>query len=95
MAKAAFQLGRVTVETTNYGGHSPEFWAKQATKKICDISSDAPKHIQQQAEAFRDHIYIVILSSIKNAITSDRTSMVESLRRQGHEGMAAIVKQLY
>ena len=28
-----FALGNVSVSTTEYKGHDPEFWAAQATKK--------------------------------------------------------------
>ena len=31
-------LGLVEVTTTNYGGHPPEFWAKQLTNKIVGYS---------------------------------------------------------
>ena len=48
-----FVLGQVGITTTDGKGHDPEFWAAQATKKICDISNDAPEHIKQQALAFQ------------------------------------------
>ena len=32
------KLGVVEVATTNFGGHSPEFWAKQLTQKIVGYS---------------------------------------------------------
>ena len=52
-----FVLGQVGVTTTNNKGHDPEFWATQATKKICDISDNAPAHIKQQALAFQNQVY--------------------------------------
>ena len=71
-----------------------EFWAEQITKKICSISENAAPHIRQQAEAFQNYIYTIVLHGIKNAITSDRTTMINLLMNQGHEDMAKIIKEL-
>ena len=89
-----FALGNVSVSTTEYKGHDPEFWAAQATKKICDISDSAPDHIKQQARAFQNQVYTVILYSMKNAIKSQNTTYSNILREQGHEDMAKILKEL-
>ncbi len=95
MGKDSFiELGNVMVETTHNKGHDPEFWAEQITKKICEISADAAPHIRQQAEGFQNYIYTVVLHGIKNAITSDRTTMVNLLTSQGHVDMAKIIKEL-
>ena len=64
------------------------------TKKICEVSADAAPHIRQQAEAFQNYIYTIVLYGIKNAITSDRTTMVNLLNNQGHNDMAKIIKEL-
>ena len=31
------ELGLVEVATSKFGGHPPEFWAKQLTEKICRV----------------------------------------------------------
>ena len=93
-AKSDFVLGKVGVTTTEGRGHDPEFWAAQATKKICDISDNAPDHIKQQALAFQNQVYTVILYSMKNAIKSQNTTYSNILREQGHEDMAKILKEL-
>ena len=89
-----FSVGSVMVETTQNKGHDPEFWAEQITKKICEVSADAAPHVRQQAEAFQNYIYTIVLYGIKNAITSDRTTMVNLLNNQGHNDMAKIIKEL-
>ena len=89
-----FQLGSISVHSTENEGHSPEFWAAQATKKICDYSTEAPEHIKQQAHAFQKQVYTVILHSIKNAIKSKNTTYVNLLKKQGHSDMADIIKEL-
>ena len=89
-----FVLGKVGVTTTEGKGHDPEFWAAQATKKICDISESAPEHIKQQALAFQNQVYTVILHSMKNAIKSHNTTYANLLEKQGHSDMAKILKEL-
>ena len=89
-----FQLGSISVHSTENEGHSPEFWAAQATKKICDYSNEAPEHIKQQAHAFQKQVYTVILYTIKNAIESRDTTLINLLIKQGHEDMAKIIKEL-
>ena len=94
MAEGFIQLGKVMVSTTENKGHDPEFWAERATQKICDISETAPDHVRQQALAFQDYIYKVILESMKNAIISDRTTLINIFVKQGHQDMADILKNL-
>ena len=89
-----FKLGTVMVSTTENKGHDPEFWAEQITNKIVGISSNAAPHIRQQAEAFRNDVYQIILQGIKNAIKSDRVTLANLLRQSGHADMADIMKEL-
>ncbi len=89
-----FVLGKVSVSTTENKGHDPEFWAAQATKKICDLSDNAPEHVKQQARAFQNQVYTVILYTIKNAIKSQNVTNANLLKEQGHEDMAKILREL-
>ena len=89
-----FSVGQVGVTTTENKGHDPEFWAAQATKKICDYSQTAPEHIKQQALAFQNQVYTVILHSMKNAIKSQNTTYANLLEKQGQSDMAKILKEL-
>ena len=92
--KGDITLGKIGVETTQNKGHDPEFWAAQATKKICEVSDKAPDHVKQQALAFQNQVYTVILYSIKNAIKSQNTTYSNLLKKQGHGDMAKILKEL-
>ena len=94
MSQGRIELGQVMVSTTENKGHDPEFWAAQATKKIVSISAHAPDHIKQQALAFQNQVYTVILYSIKNAIKSKNTTYSNLLSEQGHEDMAKILREL-
>ena len=89
-----FQLGQVMVSTTDNRGHDAEFWATETTKKIVGISSEADPHIRQQAEAFRNQVYTLILLGMKSAIASDRVTLQGMLASQGHEEMAKIIREL-
>jgi hypothetical protein len=94
MSQGRVELGQVMVSTTENRGHDVDFWATETTKKILGISAEAEPHIRLQAEAFRNHIYAIILAGMKNAIASDRVTIRGVLASQGHEDMAKIIKEL-
>ena len=87
-------LGNIVVDTQEYRGHSPEYWAERCTQRICGISEEAAPHIKQQAEAFRLAIYSTILYYIKQSINSERCTMRNILTKQGHEDLAKILQEL-
>jgi|TARA_R110002020_G_scaffold63967_4_gene170202 hypothetical protein len=87
-------LGNITVDTQQYRGHPPEYWAEKATERICGISENAAPHIKQQAEAFRLSIYNTILYYIKQSINSERCTMKNILAKQGHDDLAKILTEI-
>ena len=87
-------LGNITVDTQQYRGHPPEYWAQKATERICGISENAAPHIKQQAEAFRLSIYNTILYYKKQSINSERCTMKNILAKQGHEDLANILTEI-
>ena len=86
------ELGLVEIATTNYGGHPPEFWAKQLTEKIVGVSDDNEQHIKDQARAYKDLIYQVCLIYIKNALKSYKATLIQDLSSGGSEDLAKIIK---
>ena len=86
------ELGLVEIATTNYGGHPPEFWAKQLTEKIVGVSDDNEQHIKDQARAYKDLIYQVCLIYIKNALKSYKATLIQNLSSGGSEDLAKIIK---
>ena len=86
------ELGMVEIATTQYGGHPPEFWAKQLTEKIVGVSDDNEEHVKAQARAYRDLIYQVCLIYIKNALKSYKATLIQDLSGQGSEDLAKIIK---
>tara|TARA_R100000544_G_C2198571_1_gene45478 strand:- start:53 stop:343 length:291 start_codon:yes stop_codon:yes gene_type:complete len=89
-----FSMGKISVETTNNKGHDVEFWAEDATNRICGISEQAAPHIKEQALAFRKAIYGVILNGMKSAIASDRTTLCNKFYNIGHTEIAKILKEM-
>ena len=87
-------LGLISVKSAQNRGHTPEWWAERLTERIVGISDTAAPHIRQQAEAFKVAIYETILYHIKQAINSERCTMANLLRSQGHENLAKILKEL-
>ena len=86
------ELGIIEVATSNYGGHPPEFWAKQLTDKIVGYSDNNEQHIKDQARAYQDLIYKVCLIYIKNAIKSYKASLIQELTEGDAKDLAKIIK---
>ena len=72
----------------------PSSGARVTTDRLVSISEQADPHIRMQAEAFRQQVYDVILNGMKSAIFSDRTTVAQKLRGQGHADFADILKEL-
>ena len=87
-------LGDVVVKTTEYRGFSPEELAEHAVEQIVSVSSSVDPVVRQQAEAFRNRIYHVVLGIIKQAIKSDRTTLFNEVTQQGHPELADILRRL-
>ena len=85
-------IGIIEVATSNYGGHPPEFWAKQLTDKIVGYSDNNEQHIKDQARAYKDLIYEVSLIYIKNAIKSYKASLIQGLTQGDAQDLAKIIK---
>ena len=88
------EVGTVSVATTQNIGHDPDFWAAQATKKIVSIGGNCHPLIAQQAEAFREAVLQQISYYMKEAIKSDRTTLIAELEKQGQQEMANILRRL-
>ena len=87
-------VGSVLVKTTNERGFTPEEITEDLLDKLIYISSTAHPEIRDQAVAFRDQIRPLIVSYIKQAIKSDRTTLAAQFAKQGHPDMAEIIRRL-
>jgi len=94
MKAPEIEIGQVAVTTTEYKGHDPEYWAEQATSRIVSVGGNCHPAIAQQAEAFKEVVQTAVCHYIKEAIRSDRTTLIAELLKQGHEDMAEILRRV-
>jgi hypothetical protein len=87
-------IGDVVVKTTENRGLSPEELAERAVEQIVSVSDSVDPIVRQQAEAFKNRIYHVVLGIIKQAVKSDRTTLVNEFIQQGHPDIADILRRL-
>ena len=86
--------GSFNVQTTENRGHSAEELAANAVVKLISIADTTDPILKQQAEAFRSRIYHVVLGIIKQAIKSDRTTLINEFIQQGQSDTADILRRL-
>mgnify|MGYP000141398816 CR=1 FL=1 len=91
---ASVEVGSVSVATTSNKGHGARFWAEKATNKIVSVGSECHPVIAEQAEAFKGSVFEVVDFYIKQAIKSDRTTLIGELEQQGQNEMANIIRRL-
>ena len=91
---STLEVGSVLVSTTQDKGHDPEFWANAAADRIVSVGGNCHPLIAQQAEAFKQSVEKTVEFYIKEAIKSDRTTLIAELERQGHADMAKIIRSL-
>lgn len=87
-------LGLIEAKTTNFGGHSPEFWAERLTEKIVSSSDSSDPYVQEQARAYKELIYKVCLIYIKNALKSYKATLIQELVKSGDTELADIIKRI-
>ncbi len=87
-------VGNVNVKTSNNGGLTNEQVADLAVDKIVSISDEAPAHIRQQANQFREHLKKVMYHYLLLARKEERGSIVHILRSNGQKEMAEYIRRL-
>jgi|TARA_R100000322_G_scaffold139320_1_gene95104 major membrane immunogen (membrane-anchored lipoprotein) len=84
----------VTVHTSDNKGFSPEEVASRCADKIIQVGDNAPIEIQEQARAYKEHIEKVIAFYMKEAIKSDRTTVVNAIKNAGQEKLAELIRRI-
>jgi len=87
-------VASVSVSSTSNRGHTPEEVADRCLAKIIQISDNAPPEIQQQARAYCDVLRNVLVYYMKQAVASDRTTLFNLLKAQGHNDLADLLRRL-
>lgn len=88
------QLGNVVVKTSDKGGLSNEQIADLAVEKIASVSEDAPPHLKQQANLFKEQLKGIIHHYILLARKEERATIMQALRSSGHKEMAEYIRRL-
>lgn len=85
---------QVEVETSNNGGHPPEFWARRAADRIVQVADTAHPAIREQAQAYKAAIELVVLEHINRAIKCDRSTVSYLVSEAGHPQLAEHLRRL-
>jgi len=88
------EVGSVFVHTTSGRGFTPEEVAERCLDKIISVSEDANPAIRAQADAFRDQLRAVLVFYMKQAISSDRTTIYNALNDAGQKDLAEMIRRL-
>ena len=88
------QTGNVNVMTSDKGGLTNEQISDLAVDKIVSISDQAPPHIRQQANQFREHLKKVLYHYLVLARKEERASIVQALRSSGQKETAEYIRRL-
>jgi hypothetical protein len=91
---AQAQVFKVDVETSDNGGHAPEFWAKRAADRIVQVADSAHPAIREQAQAYKAAIELVVLEHINRAIKCDRSTVSYLVSEAGHPQLAEHLRRL-
>ena len=94
MEAPKLEVGNFLVTATEQKGHSPDFWAKSASDRIISVGNKSHPLIAQQAEAFKESVEQIVLFYLKEAIKSDRSTLIAELEKQGQQEMADILRRL-
>jgi len=87
-------VGSVNVMTSDKGGLTNEQVADLAVDKIVSISDEAPAHIRQQANQFREHLKHVLYHYLLLARKEERGTIIQALQSSGHTEMAEYIRRL-
>tara|TARA_Y100001938_G_C8037564_1_gene404234 strand:- start:955 stop:1242 length:288 start_codon:yes stop_codon:yes gene_type:complete len=80
------------VQTTSYGGMTPEQVAELALAKIIHVGENANPLLKEQALAYKDSIRQVLVYYMKQAIKSNHTTVANKLREAGHSELTKLLE---
>ena len=96
----SFEVGmptdfKVDVHTSKNRGFTPEELALRCADKIVSISGSVQDPVvKEQAEAFKEQIAVYVTHFIKQAVQSDRTTVLNALNQAGHPKLAEHIRRL-
>ena len=84
----------VSIQTTKNRGFTPEEVSERCVEKIISVSDNAHPAIRDQAQAFKKHMEKVVAFYMREAISSDRTTVYNALKDAGHPELAELIRRL-
>lgn len=84
----------VVVHTTQGRGFSPDEVAGRCVDRLMSVSESAHPLIKEQAKAFKKDMEKVVAHYMREAISSDRTTVYNALVEAGHPELADAVRRL-
>ena len=94
MSFSTMKIGNVEVRTNGSSDYSPEYIAQRMVERVIHVSDTAPPAIRDQALAFKDQIYALILSSAKEIIKADRERIARELDKSSMAEAAMVVRMM-
>ena len=80
------------VQTTSFGGMTPEQVAELALAKIIHVCENANPLLKEQALAYKDSIRQVLVHYMKQAIKSNHTTIANKLHQAGHSELTKLLE---
>ena len=90
-------LQKVLDEIENYRAKGIDYTLSKTSDtvaKIINIADSADPVLRQQAEAFRERMFYVIVHALNQAVKSDRTTLYNEFKKQGHADVAETLRKL-
>jgi len=84
----------VAIHTTDKRGFTPEEVASRCVDKLMSVSETAHPLIKEQAKAFKRDMQKVVAYYMREAISSDRTTVYNALVDAGQPELADAVRRL-
>ena len=88
------KTGSVNVMTSEEGGLNTEQIVELAMDKIMKVSDTAPPAIRAQAEAFQNHLRVVLYQYMELARREERASIANKMNKAGNSEMADLVRRI-
>mgnify|MGYP003138612338 FL=1 len=88
------ETGSVNVMTSEEGGLNTEQIVELAMDKIMKVSDTAPPAIRDQAEAFQNHLRVVLYQYMELARREERASIANKMNKAGNSEMAELVRRI-
>ena len=85
-------LGAFKIASTSGRGFTPEELAEMTLDRIVYVGENSHPVIREQAEAFRNQIHGVLLSSLRQAVRSHNTTIANRLRDAGHPELVKLLE---